>query len=231
MPEQPQKEEMNEVLTVETTHAASVYEIRVLGPFDVLRNGEHVDLTTSRKTRALLAYLATAKSPQQRKHLCEMFWDSADNPRRALRWSLSIIRQIVHIEGHRALVTERDTIALCVQFIAVDFWRISALINDLASVETSELEQAAGMFRGQFLDDLSLPRCPEFEGWRISCMNDVRLSKAQILRRLIERFERDAPRALPYARTLHAMYPEDATVTALQEIVSERARASKGGGT
>jgi hypothetical protein len=99
----------------------------------------------------------------------------------------------------------RYTVALRTQFIAVDFWRIKASISDLASVDTSELEKVASLFRGQFLDDLSLPRCPEFEAWRISCMNDVRLCKAQILRTLIDRFEKDASRALPYERALHAI--------------------------
>ena len=45
-------------------------EIRVLGDFAVLRNGENVCLPPSRKTRALLAYLAVTNHPQHRDRLC-----------------------------------------------------------------------------------------------------------------------------------------------------------------
>src|SRR6266852_8226420 len=118
---------MGEITVAEMTNDADVsLEIRVLGDFAVLRNGEHVGLPSSRKTRALLAYLAMVNRPQQREHLCEMFWDVADNPRRALRWSLWKIRQIVNIKGYSALVTERRTVVLRTQFIAVDLWRIKA---------------------------------------------------------------------------------------------------------
>src|SRR5262245_48585801 len=64
-------------------------EVRVLGEFAVRRNGEDVALPPSRKTRALLAYLAVVGRPQRRERLCQMFWARPDDPRGALRWSLS----------------------------------------------------------------------------------------------------------------------------------------------
>jgi len=50
-------------------------QISVLGELQVLTNGETVSLPPSRKTRALIAYLAILARPQRRDHLCEMFWD------------------------------------------------------------------------------------------------------------------------------------------------------------
>ncbi len=71
-------------------------EIKLLGDFRLLRNGEPVDLPASRKTRALLAYLIVTGQPQRRERLCELFWDLPDDPRGALRWSLSKLRPIVN---------------------------------------------------------------------------------------------------------------------------------------
>jgi hypothetical protein len=65
---------MVEITSAEMTDEASL-EIRVLGEFAVLRNGENVCLPPSRKTRALLAYLAVTNHPQHRDRLCTMFWD------------------------------------------------------------------------------------------------------------------------------------------------------------
>src|SRR5262249_42381059 len=72
-------------------------ELCVLGEFKVFRDGAPLALPPSRKTRALLAYLAVVARPQRRERLCEMFWQIPDDPRGALRWSLSRIRQVVDV--------------------------------------------------------------------------------------------------------------------------------------
>ena len=81
------------------TGLSSAFEIRVLGDFSVRCDGAAVSLPQSRKTRALLAYLAVLEKPQRRERLCEMFWDVPDDPRGALRWSLSKLRQILNADG------------------------------------------------------------------------------------------------------------------------------------
>jgi hypothetical protein len=63
-------------------------EIRVLGDFAVARDGAPIHLPPSRKTRALLAYLAIDGRKHRRERLCELFWEVPDDPRGALRWSL-----------------------------------------------------------------------------------------------------------------------------------------------
>ncbi len=74
-------------------------EFRVLGEFEVIRGGAPVTLPPSRKTRALLAYLALTGQKHRRERLCEIFWDVPDDPRGALRWSLSKIRPFVDEPG------------------------------------------------------------------------------------------------------------------------------------
>ena len=200
-------------------------EIRVLGDLAVLRNGENVCLPPSRKTRALLAYLAVTNHPQHRDRLCTMFWDIPDDRRGALRWSLSKIRQIVNRDGQGALVTDGRMVVLRSRSIALDLRRIKAIsMRDLASQDISELEDVVRLLRGEFLEDLSLPRCPEFQAWRIAWIDEVNLFKARLLRTLIDRLRGDASRALPYAHALHALHPQDRTIAAAKQVLGERAR-------
>ena len=200
-------------------------EIRVLGDLAVLRNGENVCLPPSRKTRALLAYLAVTNHPQHRDHLCTMFWDIPEDPRGALRWSLSKIRQIVNRDGQGALVTDGRMVVLRSRSIALDLRRIKAIsMRDLASQDISELEDVVRLLRGEFLEDLSLPRCTEFQAWRIAWIDEVNLFKARLLRTLIDRLRGDASRALPYAHALHALHPQDGAIAAAKEVLAERAR-------
>ena len=67
-------------------------------------------LPQSKKTRALLAYLVVTQRPQRRDRLCGMLWDVADDPRAALRWSLSKLRPLVDEPGAPRLVTSGATV-------------------------------------------------------------------------------------------------------------------------
>jgi DNA-binding SARP family transcriptional activator len=50
-------------------------QIGVLGELRVTSDGRELPLPPSKKTRALLAYLAVAGRPQRRERLCELFWE------------------------------------------------------------------------------------------------------------------------------------------------------------
>lgn len=60
-------------------------QIRLLGEITVLRDTQELVLPPSKKTRALLAYLAVVGRRQRRDHLCKMFWETPDDPRASLR--------------------------------------------------------------------------------------------------------------------------------------------------
>jgi DNA-binding SARP family transcriptional activator/class 3 adenylate cyclase len=208
-------------------------DLHVLGALAVLRNGERVALPPSRKTRALLAYLAVAGHPQRRERLCTMFWNAPDDPRGALRWSLSKIRQIVNIDGREVLTADRNEVALRSQSIGLDLRQVRAISqHHLPSFDISRLEQLAGLFKGGFLADLSLPRCPEYEAWRASMVNEIDLVKATVLRALIDRLAAEPARALPYAYALQAMDRENSVVaTEVRALVaSAREQAGKAPG-
>jgi DNA-binding SARP family transcriptional activator len=43
----------------------------------------------------LLGYLVASRAPQSRQGLCDLLWDGPDDPRAALRWSLTKLRPLV----------------------------------------------------------------------------------------------------------------------------------------
>ncbi len=62
-------------------------EIRLLGELAIAREGVPLALPKSRKTLALLAYLAATGRRHRRDRLCSRLWELPDDPRDALRWS------------------------------------------------------------------------------------------------------------------------------------------------
>jgi hypothetical protein len=56
-------------------------QISVLGELMVALDGKPVPLPASKKTRALLAYLAVVARPLRRDHLCELLWEAPDKVR------------------------------------------------------------------------------------------------------------------------------------------------------
>jgi len=82
-------------------------EVRVLGPLEILKDGAPVELPASKKTRALFGYLAATARPHARDRLTALLFESTDDPRGNLRWSLSKLRGSL---GDK-LVAERDAVA------------------------------------------------------------------------------------------------------------------------
>lgn len=95
-------------------------EIRTLGEFTVLRDAAAIKLPASRRTRALLAFLALTARPHRRDRLCELLWEIPDDPRGALRWSLSKIRPLVNDPECERLVADRERVALRCADIELD---------------------------------------------------------------------------------------------------------------
>jgi DNA-binding SARP family transcriptional activator len=67
--------------------------VRLLGTPQVERNGEAVTAPRGRKCWALLAYLLLRERPVSRLSLAELLFPDAEDPLRALRWSLVELRR------------------------------------------------------------------------------------------------------------------------------------------
>jgi DNA-binding SARP family transcriptional activator len=116
-----------------------------------------------RKSRALLAYLAQTNRPHTRSSLSALFCQHSLDPARALRWHLSVIRR--HL-GAGSIITETGRVQFNPQHVQVDASTFAAVLSgDLAHIPLVRLRATLAMYRGQFLDSLSLPDAPEFELW------------------------------------------------------------------
>lgn len=206
---------------------ASEIKLNVLGDLQLVRDGHPVVLPPSRKTRALLAYLAVVRQPQRRERLCEMFWDVPDDPRGALRWSLSKIRGILNGSGGDVFTADRNTVAIAQGAVSTDMSSVQKLMSKtFESLGRRELETLAHSFRGRFLDDLSLPRCPNFEAWRTGHANEMEILRLKTLRRLVETLSAEDPEAaLRYAQDLHVLAPDEMEISRMVNALAKTARA------
>ena len=118
--------------------------LRLLGEVEVARGGERLPLPASRKARALLTYLAATGRPHRRDRLCSMFWDVPDDPRGALRSTLSRRRAVVDEPGRQRIIAHRDSVRLDSSDVAVDLMAVRRLLSSGAGPATTPaLESAA----------------------------------------------------------------------------------------
>jgi TolB-like protein/Tfp pilus assembly protein PilF len=182
--------------------------INVLGPLEIHVAGEPVELPASRKTLALLAILALEVRPIQKDRLCDMLWDVPDDPRGALRWSLSKIRTLL-ADQRDLLKTTRDTAALDPADFNLDWSKIASAVQRLSAIPTEELLQLNQCFRGEFLQGLNLSRCAQFDAWLMSREEQARRWHCDVLLALCGRANLDGLKALELARQLTQLAPEN----------------------
>jgi len=177
--------------------------IRLLGELEVRQDGAAVPLPPSRKTRALLGYLAATARPQRRERLCELFWDIPDDPRGALRWSLSKLRAILDRPDAPVVRADRQSVSLDLRPLQVDLLDVrAALRHGAEGLATQILEGLAGQFRGTFLVDVELPQNAEAQSWLAATREEARRLEMEVLTELDARLAHESDRALPYARRL-----------------------------
>ncbi|TIW20890.1 MAG: transcriptional regulator, partial [Mesorhizobium sp.] len=145
---------------------AAGLSVRLLGQLAIARDGEPVRLPSSRKLRALLAYLALAPHPVGRGRLCELLWDVPNDPRGELRWCLSKLRGALNEPGRNRVETDGDTVALRLAGTRVDALEAaSAVAEGIDTLGLVQLRALSELFGGDFLDGLELDRSPVFANW------------------------------------------------------------------
>jgi pimeloyl-ACP methyl ester carboxylesterase/DNA-binding SARP family transcriptional activator len=176
-------------------------QLLVLGQMSVVRAGSPLALPQSKRARALLAYLALTGRRHRRERLCTMLWELPDDPRAALRWSLSRLRPLVDLPERARLLADRDSVGLDRAGIEIDLIALrSALAAGLDGLPTDRLIALAAACRGQFLEGLELPDCPEFQAWCVAERDDAQRLQGRVLAALVDRLAATPERALPYAR-------------------------------
>lgn len=190
--------------------------IRLLGEMQVLCDGEPQPLPQSKKTRALLAYLVVTERQLRRERLCDLLWDVTDDPRAALRWSLSKLRGLVDRPDAERIVADREAVRFDRQGADVDVLTIrEALRGGTSSLDTPRLRALADTFRGEFLEGLDLPDFHEFQAWCVAEREELRRLHRQVLETLIARAETSPDEALPHARALVQADPVSESARAL----------------
>jgi DNA-binding SARP family transcriptional activator len=175
----------------------------LLGPPRVERDGRAIEFDT-RKAIALLAYLILEGRTQSRDQLAAMFWPDADQDRAraSLRRTLSPVRTAL---GDDVLRTDTLRVEVAPGTLAVDVERFRELVR------TGRLEDAASVYRGDFLAGFSLKDSPEFEDWQSARQGELR----DELRGALGRLASDATsaasrtRAIAHARRMIELDPLD----------------------
>ena len=137
--------------------------IRLLGGLRIQRAGQPVKLPRSKKTRALLGYLVATERSHHRDRLCSLLWDVTDDPRAALRWSLSKLRPLVDQPDHMRIFSEGKTVGFRSEGAYVDVYSLKRIQTDGADAATTEaLVDLANHFTGAVLEGLELTAFGEF---------------------------------------------------------------------
>jgi DNA-binding SARP family transcriptional activator len=206
--------------------------ISVLGDLAVRRHGTRLELPRSRKTRALLAYLGVTGRPHSRDRLCTVFWKVPDDPRAALRWSLSRLRPLLDEPDYRRIVADRESAQLDLGSAAVDILSLRGLVRQgTDAVATDALRQAAATLEGDFLEGLDLPDCREFQSWCVAEREETRRLRVRVLTALVARLEGEPDEALSHARSLSLLEPANeaaqATLLRLLRATGRRREAEE----
>jgi DNA-binding SARP family transcriptional activator/TolB-like protein len=160
-------------------------QIQLLGPLTVRRDGAPVTLPSSRKVRALTAYLALAPHAVSRSQLCDLLWDIPDDPRGELRWCLSKLRSFIDEPGRRRVSTPGDAVELDLADCLVDAIEISrAAQQGIETLPPERLRELSALFTGEFLGGLEIDRNPGFNGWLTAQRRRFRGCRAALLERL-----------------------------------------------
>ncbi len=157
-------------------------ELRLLGKMSLWRDGEEVVLPPSKKTRALLAYLAVSGKRFRRDDLCRLLWHIPDDPRGALRWSLSKLRPLLNDETHSRIIADRQTVELDNTNLQIDFLDLSAWEQLPRDRQRALADGARGIAENdsEFLEGVEFPDLPDFQAWLNAQRQEAR-AKAQAL--------------------------------------------------
>lgn len=207
--------------------------LRVLGEPRVLRGDALVPLPASKKTRALLAYLALSGRPHRRERLCEIFWELPDDPLGSLRWALSKIRKVVDVPDAKRLLADRERVSLDLGDIAVDLPAIRrALAPGAPDASAAALREMADALAEPLLDGLDMPQCEAFQAWLTAERADATRLRLDVLARLSlhsETSDQDALRWLRWLRDWRAAEPLSADAAGmLARTLTRIGRASEG---
>lgn len=161
----------------------------LLGGFEVLgEDGEPLTIGM-RKAKALLAWLALHPGrPQSRDRLAGLLWAESTEAqaRHSLRQALSVLRRSLP-NPQTILQTAGDTVCLSAAAVSTD---VSDLRQLAASDQPRDLERAADLYRGDFLEGSGAP-ASGFEDWMLQERSVLRELASEVLSRLLAHYREE----------------------------------------
>ena len=173
-------------------------------------------ITDTRKATALLAYLAVTRQPQTRDTLATLLWPDLDQgrARAALRRTLSALNAAAPLPWLRV---EREQVALlCDDNVVCDVHSFERCIvacppDDRTPCTTCLrlLEEAADLYRGDFLAGFTLRDSAAFDDWQFFQAEGYRSTLARVLETLVRCASQghEWPAAIGHARRWLAIDP------------------------
>lgn len=143
--------------------------LTLFGAFSLHDEEGEVELPASRKTRALLAYLALNSRAHRRERLCDMFWERTDDPRAALRWSLSKLRPLLNDDRSERLLAERSSVRMADGAFTSER---DALAHG-APTEGAAANDLIAALDDEPLAGLDLPDCETYQAWLVAARSEL----------------------------------------------------------
>jgi DNA-binding SARP family transcriptional activator/TolB-like protein len=188
--------------------------VHLFGPLRIERDGRAIALPASRKTRAILGFLVLSPRPVSRQRLCDLFFDIPDDPRAALRWSLTKLRPLLDEPGQPRLEAERDSLRIDTQDLEVDALRVQAVASGPADLLTAgDCSQALDRMTGELLEDCELPDCPTYMAWLATQRQEFHAIAGRLARHLADSTE--GAERIRHLHRLVALDPLDEAATAV----------------
>ena len=198
--------------------------IQVLGELSVVGDNGPADLPPSKKTRALLAYLALTGRPHRRERLCEMFWDLPDDPRASLRWALSKIRNLIDSDEVVRVIADRERVAISRDRLQIDYVDISRrLAEHNAPIRLGELQRIAHRPRAAAAGRPRSAASGSFQAWLTSEREEAQRLRQEVLQRIVNHPDVGEQDSLKWARMWQSADPHS---TAAANAVARSLRAN-----
>lgn len=158
--------------------------ISVLGEISVHDATGAVSLPPSKKARALLGFLVVTARPHRRERLCEMFWELPDDPKAALRWTLTKLRKVVDTPGRSRIVACRERVRFDGDATTFDLGIVRAALGGGEPPTYARLKAMAERLSRGFLDGLDGAGDEAFDAWLAAERADVTALHGEVLHRL-----------------------------------------------
>ncbi|ALM52751.1 AAA family ATPase [Halomonas huangheensis] len=149
--------------------------LALFGQFSLTLGDDVVNQFSYDKVKALLVYLLLNQQPVNRATLAELLWpdQGLSSGRTNLRHALHCLRQSLGDDADRVLCVSRQTIA----FRLPDDWGFD--VHDLQRLlsgpqDVENLERILSCYRGDLVEELQLPSCPEFQRLLLKARNEWR---------------------------------------------------------